>query len=67
MLKQADVLYSQLDIDTQTKIQQYHTEGASLPFCLQWGLQASEELLAQHAKNNLNQLNHYAKNARGIA
>ena len=45
LFDQLDSLYQDFNPTTQDFIREYHNEEGSLPHCLRWGLQATEELL----------------------
>lgn len=45
LFNEAEVLYNRLPQQTKDVIKDFHNESYSLPHCIRWGLQASEELL----------------------
>lgn len=44
LFEEADNLFSELSLNVQEAILDYHHENYSLNHCIRWGLQASEEL-----------------------
>lgn len=50
LMEKADKIYQTISPATQQKMIEFHAEGASLPFCIRWGLQASQELVEHSQK-----------------
>jgi putative SOS response-associated peptidase YedK len=44
LFNQIEDLYNTLPDETKDKILEYHNENYSLPHCVRWGLQPSDEL-----------------------
>jgi len=47
MLTKLETLDSGLTLETRDKLLAYHNEGYSIPHCIRWGAQGSEEVLAE--------------------
>lgn len=45
MFEEMHELYNELSDDTKEKILDFHNETATLPYCIRWGYQATDELL----------------------
>lgn len=47
LFSEIEDIYLSLNQETQDKILEYHHENASIPHCIRWGIQASEELMKE--------------------
>lgn len=52
LFNQLEDIYLSFDEETKEKITEYHNETGSVPHCIRWGIQGTEELIREKTLNS---------------